>query len=377
MAKKSSGNMNEKINLTLPRGWNQCTPSQLEQIALIMLEQIEKSKADRYHPFDMQKVKIAVFFLFAGIGINAYPDPRMPINEQHYLVSIEPKKKSLFKKLLSLCASVPSDSTAGLQSGSPFPLYLWQLNYWLSPKAKTNDKTSPEYIAQGAGLLDWLDADSGNFLTRFPYPSIRQKSKWYQVCAKTFRGPNPDLDGFSWQQYRFASDMMQTYTRLSNNLEKMKKMDKFTEEQLQTQAQSVASARNMFLATIFNTTTQYVDPTTGITKYDFHYESKQFTENAGYFVKYPEANWQVILFWWTGIMHTLAHRYPHVFKVQKVNNAKPQTPMEIYTATTATMQKYAGLTEDQVNTQSYSLVLEHLERLSKENEEMEKIRRNK
>lgn len=376
MAKKSSGNMNEKINLTLPRGWNQCTPSQLEQIALIMLEQIEKSKADRYHPFDMQKVKIAVFFLFAGIGINAYPDPRMPINEQHYLVSIEPKK-SLFKKLLSLCASVPSDSTAGLQSGSPFPLYLWQLNYWLSPKAKTNDKTSPEYIAQGAGLLDWLDADSGNFLTRFPYPSIRQKSKWYQVCAKTFRGPNPDLDGFSWQQYRFASDMMQTYTRLSNNLEKMKKMDKFTEEQLQTQAQSVASARNMFLATIFNTTTQYVDPTTGITKYDFHYESKQFTENANYFVNYPEANWQVILFWWTGIMHTLAHRYPHVFKVQKVNNAKPQTPMEIYTATTATMQKYAGLTEDQVNTQSYSLVLEHLERLSKENEEMEKIRRSK
>lgn len=343
--------MQEQINLTIPKGWNQCTPSQLEQIALIMLEQIEKSKADRYHPFDMQKVKIAVFFLFAGISINAYPDPRLPINEQHYLVSIEPQKKS-------------------------FPLYLWQLNYWLSPKAKTDDKTSPEYIAQGAGLLDWLDADSGNFLTRFPYPIIGQKAKWYRR-AKAFRGPNPDLDGFSWQQYRFASDMMQTYTKLSNNLVKMKKMDKFTEEQLQTQAESVASARNMFLATIFNTTTQYVDPTTGITKYDFHYESKQFTENAGYFVKYPEANWQVILFWWSGIMHTLARRYPHVFKVQKVSNSKPQTPMEIYTATTATMQKYAGLTEDQVNTQSYSLVLEHLERLSKENEEMEKMRRGK
>lgn len=366
--------MQEQINLTIPKGWNQCTPSQLEALAAIMQEQI--AKVDRYHPFDMQKVKIAVFFLFAGISINAYPDPRLPLNEQHYLVSIEPQKKSLLKKLLSLCAPVPSDSIAGPQSASHFPLYLWQLNYWLSPKAKTDDKTSPEYIAQGAGLLDWLDADSGNFLTRFPYPIIGQKAKWYRR-AKAFRGPNPDLDGFSWQQYRFASDMMQTYTQLSNKLVKMKQMNKFTEEQLQTQAQSVASARNMFLATIFNTTTQYVDPTTGITKYDFHYESKQFTENAGYFFKYPEANWQVILFWWSGIMHTLAHRYPHVFKVQKVDNKKPQTPMEIYTATTATMQKYAGLTEDQVNTQSYSLVLEHLERLSKENEEMEKMRRSK
>ena len=74
-------------------------------------------------------------------------------------------------------------------------------------------------------------------------------------------------------------------------------------------------------------------------------------------------------------MHTLSKRFPHVFKVQKVDNRRPNTPLEIYTATTATMQKYAGLTEDQVNHQSYSLVLEHLERLSKENEEMEKIRR--
>ena len=69
-------------------------------------------------------------------------------------------------------------------------------------------------------------------------------------------------------------------------------------------------------------------------------------------------------------------RYPHVFKVQKLNRKEqPSTPLEIYTATIATMQKYASLTEDQVNNQSYSLVLEHLERLSKENEEMEKIRK--
>ena len=47
--------MQEQINLTIPRGWNQCTPNQLEQIALIMQEQI--AKADRYHPFDMKDSK--------------------------------------------------------------------------------------------------------------------------------------------------------------------------------------------------------------------------------------------------------------------------------------------------------------------------------
>ena len=70
--------MQEQINLTLPKSGNQCTPSQLEQIALIMQEQI--AKADRYHPFDMQKVKTAVFFLFAGRSITAFAYSRMSIS---------------------------------------------------------------------------------------------------------------------------------------------------------------------------------------------------------------------------------------------------------------------------------------------------------
>ena len=69
---------------------------------------------------------------------------------------------------------------------------------------------------------------------------------------------------------------------------------------------------------------------------------------------------------------------PHVFKRQPVaRNAKVASPLEVYTATVATMQKYVGLTEEQVNRQTYSLVLEHLERMAKENEELEKVRRKK
>ena len=148
-----------------------------------------------------------------------------------------------------------------------------------------------------------------------------------------------------------------------------------TDEQMQRQMENVNSARTMFLATIFNGTTDYVDSNTGMVKHDFHYELNQWETNQSYFRDFPETAWQVILFWWTGVMHTLAQRYRHVFKVQPVKSQKPTTPLEIYTATTATMQKYAGLTEDQVNNQSYSLVLEHLERLTVENEEMEKIRK--
>lgn len=359
----------KKINLTLPRHWNACTREQLEMIASVMCDQVERQ--DRYHPFDMRNVKIALFFAFTGLEIVKGLNPAVPMGEQHYTCRLRDTKKNPWWKFWRRRIKPCNDDT--------FSLFLWQINYWLSPKAETNDKTSAEYMAQGKGILDWLDNDHGIFLTRFMYDEVnlRKSGEWWKP-KRIFHGPGTDLDGFSWAQYRFATDTMQSYTQLSNSLLRMKEMQKFSDEQIMKQIHNVDMAKSMFLATIFNGKTKYVDTNTGMVKYDYHYESNQCTDNAQYFRNFPETEWQVILFWWTGMMHTLSKRYPHVFKVQKVGKKKkPSTPLEIYTATTATMQKYAGLTEDQVNNQSYSLVLEHLERLSKENEEMEKIRRKK
>ncbi len=354
----------QKINLTLPRSWNECSTEQLELISRIMLEQIQR--ADRYHPFDMRNVKIACFFVMSGIEIVEGIDESKPLEEQHYTCRLSPpsRRNRFFRRK---------------QEEETFPLYLWELNYWLTPKPKTNDRNSAECLASGAGLLDWLDNERGAHLTRFPYPTLRLRNKRGLLRRKTdYEGPAQDMDGFSWQQYRFASDLMGQYTSLANNLVKMKQMGKFTAEQIAQQADSVDQARSMFLATIFNQRIPYLDPNTSLRTVDFHYDTRQFNDNAAYFRRFPDYQWQPILFWWTGMMHTLSRRYPHVFKVQKLDRTqRPSTPLEIYTATIATMQKYAGLTEDQVNNQSYSLVLEHLERLSKENEEMEKIRKAK
>lgn len=355
-----------KINLSLPRHWNACNREQLEIISDVMREQVERQ--DRFHPFDMRNVKIALFFALSGIEIVNGLNPAVPVEEQYYTCRLSDKREKY--RLYRVFKKDTLEDT--------FSLYLWQICYWLSPKAKTNDKTSPEYMAQGAGILDWLDNDSGIFLTKFVYDIIKRRKhgKWWQR-KKVFLGPLKDLDGFSWAQYRFASDTMQSYTQISNSLIRMQEMGTFSDEQMKQQIHNVDLAKAMFLATIFNAKTKFVDTNTGIVKYDFHYESNQCTDNAQFFRNFPETQWQVILFWWTGIMHTLSKRYPHVFKVQKVDprKKKPSTPLEIYTATTATMQKYAGLTEDQVNNQSYSLVLEHLERLAKENEELEKVKR--
>lgn len=364
------------LSLTMPRSWNECTTEQLELISRIMLEQIER--VDRYHPFDMRNVKIACFFVLSEIEIVEAPDESLPIDEQCYMCRFSSSGKCKAKR------SWLSKHQGQRHRDDPFPLYLWQLNYWLSPKAKTKANDSVEYLSSGAGLLDWLDNNRGSYLTRFPYPTMRLRAKDGSSRIKVrmlrskveFEGVAQDMDGFSWRQYRFATDLMGQYTSLSNNLLRMQRMGTFTEEQIAKQANNVDLARAMFLATIFNRRIDYIDSNTNMQVRDFHYDTHQHNVNADYFRHFPDHQWQPILFWWTGMMQTLSTRYPHVFKVQKLDRQeRPSTPLEIYTATIATMQKYASLTEDQVNNQSYSLVLEHLERLSKENEEMEKIRK--
>ena len=364
------------VSLTLPRSWNECNTEQLELISRIMLEQIER--VDRYHPFDMRNVKIACFFVLSEIDIVEAPDESLPIDEQCYMCRFSSSGKGKAKR------SWLRKHQGQRHRNDPFPLYLWQLNYWLSPKAKTKAKDSVEYLSSGAGLLDWLDNNLGSYLTRFPYPTMRLRAKdgssrikFRMLRSKVeFEGVAQDMDGFSWRQYRFATDLMGQYTSLSNNLLRMQRKGTFTEEQIAQQANNVDLARAMFLATIFNRRIDYIDSNTNMKVRDFHYDTHQHNTNAAYFRHFPDHQWQPILFWWTGMMQTLSTRYPHVFKVQKLDRQeRPSTPLEIYTATIATMQKYASLTEDQVNNQSYSLVLEHLERLSKENEEMEKIRK--
>ena len=133
------------INLSLPRSWNECTTEQLELISRIILEQIDR--ADRYHPFDMRNVKIACFFLFSGMEIVEGPDVSRPIEEQCYVCRFSSKPlgkrgRSWFRR-----------RGQHRKDNAPFPVYLWQINYWLSPKAKTDDRQSVEYKSAGAGLL--------------------------------------------------------------------------------------------------------------------------------------------------------------------------------------------------------------------------------
>lgn len=363
------------INLRLPTSYNRCSLPELRAIAAVMSDCA--LRASRFHPFDMMEVKVAVFLRLTNLEIVEPLNPRVPVEEQYYVVrtlpyTVNDEERRWFRVFRLHCNLKAWCRRHILGHDDSFSLYLWQIHSWLSSsKSRVTGKVTP-------GLLDWLDADNQDSLLIFPLSSIRRspRARWFSIGSKvTFAGPASLMDGFSWQRYRFAQDYMQNYINASNRLLQLQKMgNRASAADILRASKNLDLAKALFLATIFCRRITYVDEETGRTKTDYRYQSNQHTDNAPYFRNFPDTDWQLVLLWWQGMMHYLQKTYPKVFKKQKVSkDQKAANPLELYTRTTATMEKYISATASEVDHEPYTTILQHIEDIIKNNEEMERI----
>lgn len=302
----------KRVDLKLPRSWNQCTTEQLETIAACIIK--HTATADRFHPFDWQQVKTEIFFLLTNTEI---------------ISSEERDGDTLF-----LCQKAAGKKTRH-NSNPVFGLYSWQV---LS------------FIEQN---LKWIDDEKQSLLV-FPYRRLLYKWEWrfrYPFFRKRYFAPSELMQDFTWQQYRHMQDYMSLFVKQQNALMKVMQSVHDVQQVADIQRQMLAT-RNAFLSILF------------------HCE-----RHPRLLRKIGEIQWQVVLIWWGGMMHYLQQRYPRCFKSGDGGKKKkrPPNPLELYVSITATMQKYIGLDEEKVNGQTFHVILEQLERIAKENEEMEKI----
>ena len=172
----------------------------------------------------------------------------------------------------------------------------------------------------------------------WPYP----KRIWW------LRWRKPDgelLDGMSWQTYRLINDWMEALS-----FDKLRNRDK-------SEMRREQDIRLTVLGLMF-----------GCPKWRVR------------LARISDVEWQVILFWWSSMMQYLKEQYPKCFKQSdKKSRSKAQPlPIELYTRSMATLQKYlGGLTEAQINQQSAHAILRHMNDMAVEAEQMEKLRRKK
>lgn len=333
-----------KINFHLPTSWNTCTTSELEVVAATMIK--HSLTATKWTPISFEDIKVELFFLLTRIKPISLINPRVPVEQQYFeCCKAYPSKWTKWKEDVKV--------KFGADDYRRFNIYVWQVHSWM-------DK-----------YMKWLDADKTPIdLIKFPYPIMKRGLK-----GKEFHGPSALLQDFSWQRFRFAQDYMDAYVKAENNLLYMQKHSgRFSDNDIIKQCKYVDLLRSQFLATIFCAKSHYVDEKTKNIVSGYIYVSNQSSDNAKYFRGFDVIQWQVITFWWTGMMTYLSKTYTHVYKKQNLKSPKLKdfNPLTLYVCSMATMEKYLGLSEDTLNKQTFHLCLQHMENMSIENESLEK-----
>lgn len=351
------------IDLSLPRSWNQCTTEQLETIAACILK--HTVLADRYHPFDWMDVKSELFFLLTETEIirkeaptHTPTDDPDPDAAATYICR-QAQKGSLMSRLLPY---------HGNRQQPEFPLHAWQVLSWIDTQMK------------------WLD-DENSTLILFPYKHLVFTRHWQcrrPFIKKTFYAPAELLQDFTWQQYRHLQDYMSMYIEQQNTLVKTTSR-RHNPEQIAAQQTALKSTRDEFLKVLFTpaaiAASQSLAASNAATVPGGSAAKKSAAKTAASIAKrasrITEIQWQVILLWWSGMMHYLKDHYPRCFRSTptKKNSKRPPNPFDLYTSIITTIQDKAHIDEEKINSQTYTIVLEHLERIAKENEEIEKMNR--
>ena len=184
-----------QIDLHLPRGWNDCTTRELEQISAAMM--LNTQQATRLRPFDWAKVKVDVVLAVNDLQV---------VGENLFRF----RHRKFFLKQ------------------APFAITTGQMMDLCS-------------------RLDWIDApqDKQQPLYRFPYPVLRLD--WLHE----YHGPDVMLDGYTWTEYRHLQDWMQAYMAASNRLLRVQRDGRATILDHRQAMQAVDDARSHFLAVLF------------------------------------------------------------------------------------------------------------------------------
>lgn len=326
-----------KLDLKVPRGWQFCSARELEMIAEEMIRSQMMASLSRFHPFDWVEIKTRLFFRFAEVEIvSQYVYDGDETDARYGNTTFVCRHPSLGKET--------------------FELQTWQVHSFMEQLAWL-DATDSKGRAVPMPKLLW------------PYPERLWRLRWKRwMPTKEFYRPGEMLDGLSWQQYRLANDWMEVYTNASNALIlEQEKRAKANAERIRELAVQMEDARLEVLAQLF-----YVSDPIRPTKVK--------AAPRRLLRRISEVEWQVIMFWWSSMMQYLKEQYPKCFKSSdkkpKSRSKQPSLPIELYTRSMATLQKYlGGLTEEEINAQTAHAILRHLNDMAVEAEEMEKIRK--
>ena len=341
------------MDLHVPKGWGQCSTRELEMIAEEIIRSQMVASLSRFHPFDWTEIKTRLFFRFAGVEIVS-----------QYVYDGD-ETDARYGNTTFVCRHRSPGNLSPGDRFVEFELQTWQVHSFLEQ-------------------LKWIDGadEKGRPLPMpklmWPYPT--RVRRWWPIWKREWYVPGELMDGMTWQTYRWVNDWMEAYTNTANAL--VAERDKHRPK---------VGKRSLFgrICGRFGITLGAGTSVSSIAELAKQEQDIRLTVLSLVFgcpkwrirmARISETEWQVVMFWWSSMMQYLKEQYPKCFKSSdkrpRSRSKQQPLPIELYTRSMATLQKYlGGLTEAEINGQTAHAILRHLNDMAVEAEEMEKIRR--
>ena len=331
------------LDLKVPRGWAYCTTRELEMIAEEMIRAQMMASLSRFHPFDWTEIKTRLFFRFSGVEIVTMgSDPDVLSS-----MASAGSAPSVTEGTVPTVSFVCRHPSLGKET---FELQTWQVHSFLEQ-------------------LKWLDATDAKGrpvpMPKLMWPYPKRIRRWWPLWRREYYAPGELMDGMTWQTYRWINDWMEAYTATANQLVEAR-------EQSRGQAPGAKPSEPVPMTTLARQ-----ERDIRLTVLSLMFGCPRWRIRLA---RFSDVEWQTVMFWWSSMMQYLKEQYPKCFKS---SDKKPRSrskqqplPIELYTRSMATLQKYlGGLTEDEINAQTAHAILRHLNDMAIEAEEMEKLRR--
>ena len=333
-----------RIELTLPKGWNDLSTPQLEGMCRILIDFAKRYTASA--DYSEGAMLSRMFFLLTGLRITSEVHREEGIDaddRENDWYECEFEDEALRRRYQMVDGEVV-----------PIRIYTWEI------------------VQYGVMQLKWVLAPCN--LVNFPYPTLSLRYRRQLVASE---GPSTYMQNFSLRQYRFCCDYMALIAKLENSLTVMNRTPlKYGSTRIASVQDALDNARAGFLASLFNRSVVHVNDETGQVEDSFFFVSSQCNDNASFFKHFPDYKFQAISLWWQGMMLYLSRQYPKVFRKEKVGKANDDDPLKLYTRSTTTMIKYAASNEDEVNRTTYTIILQHINDMAEENERIEQMKKN-
>lgn len=387
------------IDINIPKGWNALTTDQIEQLSRILIDSA-KSYSDT-GVYNQAEVLVKSFFVVAGLQpitfLHSEADgevvsiPEDHIDDDLYIeceYKDETKRKRVQYDLqgrfipIRLYVKEIVQMSIGVITQEDIDKYLKALSKYNDAIAAGKERTEPEPPTP-SGPLAWLMKPSS--LTKLPYQELtvfeKDKTSGKEVLDSkenkvtvTLQGPAEYMQDFTWQQYRFASEIMGFLSQCENQLVKLKKA-KASKKKIEAADAQVHEMRAQWLATLYSRPVRHINRETGLEETSPMFVSSQGSDNSYLFLDFPEEKFQTISFWWQGMMRHLQIQFPKVFKSAEVSSKSStfDDPFSLYTRSTTTMVKYAASNEAEVNRTTYTIILQHMQDMAEENDRIKEM----